>query len=59
MTAVQSWLSDRIEQWTEEVQQPLLRKLEATNDRITVVNERLDHLEVRFISALRTFLLLA
>lgn len=45
VTAVQSWLSDRIEQWTEEVQTPMLRKLDALNERVDVVNTRLDHLE--------------
>lgn len=45
VTAVQSWLSDRIEQWTEEVQTPLLRKLDALNSRVDVVNKRLDTLE--------------
>ena len=55
VTAVQSWLSDRVEQWTEEVQTPLLRKLAALNDKIAIVNARLDTLEEEHKKDRKTF----
>lgn len=55
VTAVQSWLSDRIEQWTEEVQTPLLRKLAALDVRLDEVNVRLDKLEEEHALDRKTF----
>jgi transcriptional regulator with XRE-family HTH domain len=45
MNAVQSWLTDRIEKWTEEVQAPILAKIAALNDRVTHAFERVENLE--------------
>mmetsp|Transcript_21781 Transcript_21781/g.30777 ORF Transcript_21781/g.30777 Transcript_21781/m.30777 type:complete len:269 (+) Transcript_21781:33-839(+) len=45
MNAVQSWLTDRIERWTVEVQAPILAKIDALNDRVTHAFERVENLE--------------
>jgi hypothetical protein len=45
INAVQSWLSERIEKWTAEVQLPIMAQIEAVNLRIDKVNVRMDELE--------------
>lgn len=45
MNAVQSWLSDRIEKWTCDVQVPMLAQIKAMNEELDRVNKRMDKLE--------------
>jgi len=45
VNAVQQWLTDRIEQWTVEVQTPIFEQIQAVNDRLDVCMDRLSTLE--------------
>jgi len=45
MNAVQSWLSDRIDKWTLDVQVPILAKIKGVNERIDLLNQRMDTVE--------------
>jgi hypothetical protein len=45
MNALQSWLSDRIDKWTINVETPILEKIRAVNASIDAVNKRMAELE--------------
>jgi hypothetical protein len=45
INAVQSWLSDRIEKWTMEVQVPIMQRIDELNRSIAATNERMAELE--------------
>lgn len=43
--ALQAWLTDRIAQWTEQIEAPMHAKIEALNGRVTELTSRLEDLE--------------
>lgn len=45
LTALQAWLNDRIEKWTEVIEKPMMARLDALNARADAITTRMDALE--------------